>query len=1207
MKQFIFIITLLFTYLNVAQDSTKYSNSDSISGYYKVSKVRIFVNDMTEIQELRKQGVRFERVKMERGYFDTFLDSLQIENLKNTGYQHHVIIDDVTKDYLERTKESRDKIKKLKKKGETPCGKGSFGYGSMGGFYTFDEVVAELDAMHQLYPTLITAKDSVGSSIEGRAIWTVKISDNPNTNEEEPEVFYNSLIHAREPNSMMTVIRFMYYLLENYGSDPEVTYLVDNREFYFMPVINPDGYVFNENMSPNGGGFWRKNRRDNGNGIFGVDLNRNFGYMWGYDNEGSSSNPNYIDYRGTGPFSEPETQTIREFCADHNFSVSANYHTYWNVVFTPWGYNLEQSIDSIIFNRLVDNATVFNNYINGFDLSPYENYPSNGDVLDWMYGETTEKNKIFGVLPEVGGDADGHWPEPARILELTEENIYSNLVYAWGPGIIENPPYIELANISKNYLPSSSDTISILAKDYNPNSLESTVISIITDDFGDTVDTIEMTRGTDSFLRGNWAPGNDDEKFYSILLKQTGVDKPSNFYFKDQQNLVFTTAGPVKLNSWEVSQINDLNILRISNISAVNQGLTKTIDNVIVRFYTEDTSVTKISGIMNLSSLLPQEIKIASGSIYVEVDKLKDYTFIAEISSDNVVYWKDTIEFRPPNRSYYVPTDFAQIQDAIEIAENGDSVIIEEGTYYQQFNFIGKAITVGSEFLIDTITSHISKTIIDGSFFVNQDTASIVSFISREDTNSVLCGLTLQNGSGTYGKGDGYNWRTGGAIILSSSGATIKNNIFKNNSITKPALTYVTGGGIDCFNLPEDKGLIIENNKFHENKVEGKNSWGGAINCENSSGRVRIEKNIVIKNSVNGTSQGNGGGISVVVGNNNKIAVSNNYVNKNIVNGGADDGGGIFAMNCKIDILNNIITENSCYGTSKGSGGGISVGNWDAVNPSQSIANITNNTIIDNNAQNTGSGIVVNSMAASIMNNIIRNNSDPTETQLNILGSYEKKVEYSNIEGGFEGEGNIDSDPMFCDSNYCILTKNISPCIDAGNPDSKYYDLSKGISRTAAYPAYGLLFNDMGAFGGPHSKWAEMSILPADPVTSVKGNFDIIPVEYSLEQNYPNPFNPSTTIKYSIPRSSVNSNPQRDERSQNIDLEISPSGRNDITNVSLKIYDILGSEVATLVNENQKPGNYEVDFNAHRLSSGIYFYKLHAGDFVKTKKMILLK
>jgi len=88
-----------------------------------------------------------------------------------------------------------------------------------------------------------------------------------------------------------------------------------------------------------------------------------------------------------------------------------------------------------------------------------------------------------------------------------------------------------------------------------------------------------------------------------------------------------------------------------------------------------------------------------------------------------------------------------------------------------------------------------------------------------------------------------------------------------------------------------------------------------------------------------------------------------------------------------------------------------------------------------------------------------------------------------------------------------------------------------------------------------------------------------------LEQNYPNPFNPSTKIKYSIP----------------------PNIQREISNVSLKVYDVLGNIVATLVNEEKPAGNYEIEFDASNLSSGIYYYRLVTGSFTDTKKMILLK
>jgi len=111
-------------------------------------------------------------------------------------------------------------------------------------------------------------------------------------------------------------------------------------------------------------------------------------------------------------------------------------------------------------------------------------------------------------------------------------------------------------------------------------------------------------------------------------------------------------------------------------------------------------------------------------------------------------------------------------------------------------------------------------------------------------------------------------------------------------------------------------------------------------------------------------------------------------------------------------------------------------------------------------------------------------------------------------------------------------------------------------------------------------------------ITSISsGENEILPIKFSLAQNYPNPFNPTTKIKYSIPSTGTSS--------------LSTSGGMKL--VQLKVYDILGNEVATLVNEEKPAGEYEVEFNASKLPSGIYFYRLKAGNFIQTKKMILIK
>jgi hypothetical protein len=300
---------------------------------------------------------------------------------------------------------------------------------TMGGFPTLAEAITRMDSLHTLYPSLVTARDSIGYSYQGRPLWVMKISDNVDVDEDEPEVFINALIHAREPMGLEATLRFMRHLCYNYGSDSLITRLVDTREFYFLPVINPDGYEYNRQIAPNGGGMWRKNRHDQG-----IDLNRNWGYQWGYDDDGSSPYPNDETYRGSAPFSEPETAALRQFVNSRHFAVSMNFHTYGNYFLYPWGYFNGYTDDHSIFTGISDSATAENGYAPG---TPWELlYNTNGDALDWQYGEQAEKPKVIGFTMEIGDWMDGFWPQPSRIPTLWVEALSSLLYLA---RIADNP------------------------------------------------------------------------------------------------------------------------------------------------------------------------------------------------------------------------------------------------------------------------------------------------------------------------------------------------------------------------------------------------------------------------------------------------------------------------------------------------------------------------------------------------------------------------------------------------------------------------------------------------------------------------------------------------------------------------------------------------------------------------------------------------
>ena len=139
---------------------------------------------------------------------------------------------------------------------------------------------------------------------------------------------------------METTIAFMDNLLSRYGTDPEATFIIDNRELYFVPIVNPDGYEYNRRTNPGGGGMWRKNRRNHGGGSFGVDLNRN--YATGFGGSGSSGNRSSDIYRGTSPFSEPETAVLEAFASSRSFVTVFSSHSYTDVLLRPFGYKTSQ-------------------------------------------------------------------------------------------------------------------------------------------------------------------------------------------------------------------------------------------------------------------------------------------------------------------------------------------------------------------------------------------------------------------------------------------------------------------------------------------------------------------------------------------------------------------------------------------------------------------------------------------------------------------------------------------------------------------------------------------------------------------------------------------------------------------------------------------------------------------------------------------------
>jgi hypothetical protein len=358
-------------------------------------QAKVFIDSKADYQAVR--SLSLDQIFQGDGYIEIVTNATELDQLKQLGLRTEIVHDDLTGFYQSRLTPDKD----------------------MGGYMTLAEVNAAVFQIVADHPT-ITHMVTIGTTIEGRPIRAVKISDAPETNEDEPEVMITAAIHAREVITPLVLLNAMDYLTDNYGVLPEITELVDSREMWFVPVVNADGYYYNQVIEPNGGGMWRKNRRDNLDGTFGVDLNRNFGYEWGYDDEGSDPSSSGATYRGPSAFSEPETQNMRDFTIAHQFVTTLYFHAHGNLVIYPWGYDYFLTPDDNLFGVMADSMVAYNSY----DPRPAHGlYPANGVTDDWGYGEQFFKNKNMAFTVEVGNGADGFWPNPSRIPALIAENL----------------------------------------------------------------------------------------------------------------------------------------------------------------------------------------------------------------------------------------------------------------------------------------------------------------------------------------------------------------------------------------------------------------------------------------------------------------------------------------------------------------------------------------------------------------------------------------------------------------------------------------------------------------------------------------------------------------------------------------------------------------------------------------------------------------
>ncbi|PSU49195.1 peptidase [Photobacterium frigidiphilum] len=213
-------------------------------------------------------------------------------------------------------------------------------------YLSYQDTIDFLTEAMAKYPDLIRLQN-IGDTHEGRPIMMVTISQDVAYADLKPALLYTGTIHAREWIGIELAVNFIQYLLDNYPSNPEVVEALTRNTLYIVPCLNPDGFEYSRNHFS----FWRKNRRDNGDGTFGVDLNRNFGI-----NFRQSTNTQSNIYGGPAAFSEPETQAIKQFVELHNnIKIALDYHSQGNVFFPAHKFNHEAEIEGTDLNILCAN------------------------------------------------------------------------------------------------------------------------------------------------------------------------------------------------------------------------------------------------------------------------------------------------------------------------------------------------------------------------------------------------------------------------------------------------------------------------------------------------------------------------------------------------------------------------------------------------------------------------------------------------------------------------------------------------------------------------------------------------------------------------------------------------------------------------------------------------------------------------------------
>ncbi len=545
-----------------------------------------------------------------------------------------------------------------------------------------------------------------------------------------------------------------------------------------------------------------------------------------------------------------------------------------------------------------------------------------------------------------------------------------------------------------------------------------------------------------------------------------------------------------------------------------------------------------------------------------------------------------------------VPQNYMTIQQAVLAAKNSDTVLVAEGTYYENVNFRGKNIVVASNYIFTRDPQTIKNTIVDGSHSAYADSGAVFSLITREDSTAVLEGFTITGGTGSKYTFSGSVYQEGGGVILSYSSAVIRNNIIINN-VLKPGAGVKNGGGGGISSMYGNP--LICNNVIASNGA----AYACGIVLNWSGGKI---KNNVIYHNIGAGSYG-AAGIMVWASPQNSAFIENNTIVGNV---STSTAGGILIYSTNPVVKNNIIWRNR-----QASGKQVVLPQYLSFNITEEDYSALNK--VGDPALIEGTFLLSDSSPAIDAGDtaeVCQDGADPLRPGYAFAPS---KGLIRNDAGAYGGKlAQMLPVPDVTDiyisrttiAVQCTTGQQASASFELLNLSSKNLVIdSITVNSKLLFSVSGLVSgNSMGLFD---SDTIKLSFAPGNsgnftdtvkiyyqgmpatgpkkiPVTGTAvGAADIKegllqPGSFRLHQNYPNPFNPETLIRF--------------ETLERI-------------TTSIKIFDVLGNETATLAEHTEfSPGEHTINWRpGNSLAAGVYFLRVTCATYSNTIKMVYQK